>query len=121
MNTTKHILSGSVNGMPILVVGTNTATATTIHTAIGLVNGLDEVWLYGFNTSASPELLTIEWGGTTDPGQILEKTIPPLGTHPDGLITIVPGLMLTNSLLIKAFSASGNTIVLAGYVNRINY
>lgn len=119
MNTTKHVLSGSTNGIPILVVGTSSGTATTIHTAVSTPS-LDEIWLYGFNTSASAELLTIEWGGTTDPGQIFEKTLPPLGTHPDGLVTIVPGLLLTNSLVVKAFSASGNVIVLSGYVNRVN-
>lgn len=120
MITTKHVLSGSTNGVPILVVGTGTGSATVIHTSVALPS-LDEIWIYGFNTSASSELLTIEWGGTTDPGQILEKTMPPLGTHPDSLITIIPGLILTNSLLVKAFSVLGSTIVLTGYVNRINY
>jgi hypothetical protein len=119
MITTKHLLSGSTNGIPILVTGTATGSATTIHTAVALPS-LDEIWLYGFNVSGTAELLTVEWGGTTDPGQVIQKTMPALGTHPDSLLTVIPGLLLTNGLLVKAFSPTGSVIVLTGYVNRAN-
>jgi hypothetical protein len=35
------------------------------------------------------------------------------------LYLVVPGLLLTNSLVLKAFAATASEIVLHGYVNRI--
>ena len=32
---------------------------------------------------------------------------------------VVPGLVLTNSLVVKAFAATANVILINGYVNRI--
>jgi hypothetical protein len=36
-----------------------------------------------------------------------------------GMTLIIPGLLLQNSLVVKAFAASANVINLNGYVNRI--
>ena len=106
-------LSGSTDGKAVKVVQTATA-GTTIHTAHS--TALDEIWLYAHNSSASSVKLTLEWGEATAPDGNIEINIGAEGT---GLVLVSPGLLLTNSLVVKAFAATANVITLTGYVNRI--
>jgi hypothetical protein len=110
----KHLLSASTNGKAILVAATATA-GTTIHTAVSGSSNLDEVWLYAVNSSASSVKLTIEWGEATAPDGNIELTI----ASESGLTLVSPGLLLQNSLVVKAFAATTNVITIHGYVNRI--
>jgi hypothetical protein len=112
---TKTLLSGSTNGKAIKVAATATA-GTTIHTAVSGTSSLDEIWLYATNTSASTVKLTLEWGEATAPDGNIEINIGAEGT---GLVLVAPGILLQNSLVIKAFAATANVITLTGYVNRI--
>ncbi|HEY1191392.1 MAG TPA: hypothetical protein VGE74_27405, partial [Gemmata sp.] len=67
-------LSGSTNGKPIKVAATATA-GTTIHTAQSGATGWDEIYCWVTNTSASAVNLTIEFGGTTDPDNLIVKQL----------------------------------------------
>jgi hypothetical protein len=109
---TKQKLSGGTDGKNIKVVATATA-GTTIHTAHA--TALDEIWLYAVNSSATDVKLTIEWGEATAPDGNIEYTVK----AENGLYLIVPGLLLSNSLVVKAFAATANVICINGYVNRI--
>lgn len=110
----KQLLSGSTNGKQIKV--TQTATAgTTIHTAVSGTSDLDEIWLYAVNSSSSPVKLTIEWGEATAPDGNIEITL----AAEDGYSIIVPGLLLQNGLVVKAFASTADVILINGYVNRI--
>ncbi len=113
---TKVKLSGSTDAKPILVVATATA-GTTIHTAVSGTSSLDEVWLYAHNSSSATVKLTVEWGEATAPDGNIEINIGAEGT---GLVLVSPGLLLQNSLVIKAFAGTANVITLTGYVNRIS-
>jgi hypothetical protein len=110
----KQFLSGSTNGRLIKVIAT-TSPGTTIHTSVAGTSDIDEVWLWATNTSTSNVKLTLEYGGTTSPDDLIEVTILPKS----GLTLIVQGLVLQNSLIIKAFAASANVINIGGYVNRV--
>lgn len=105
-------LSGGTDGKNIKVAASATP-GTTIHTAHA--TALDEIWLYAVNSSASDVKLTIEWGEATAPDGNIEYTVK----AENGLYLIVPGLLLTNSLVVKAFAATANVICINGYVNRI--
>ena len=110
---TKLKLSGSTDGKGIKV--TQTATAgDTIHTAHA--TALDEIWIYAVNSSADVVKLTIEWGEATAPDGNIEGTIPAEG----GLVLVIPGLLLTNSLVVKAFAETADVILIHGFVNRIS-
>lgn len=111
----KQLLSGSTNGKGIKVAATATA-GTTIHTAVSGTSSIDEIWLYANNTSASAVKLTLEWGEATAPDGNIEISIPAEGT---GMVLIAPGILLQNSLVVKAFAATANVINIFGYVNRI--
>jgi len=109
---TKLKLSGSTDGKGIKVVQTSTA-GTTIHTAHA--TDLDEIWIYAVNSQAAAVKLTLEWGQADAPDGNIEVTIP----GESGLFLVAPGLLLTNSLVVKAFAATANVIILHGFVNRI--
>ena len=110
----KSALSGSTNGRPIKVVATATA-GTLIHTAVSGTTNFDEVWIYATNDNASAVDLTIEWGGVTDPDDLIQMSIP----SKSGLYLIAPGLVLQNSLVIRAFAGTANVITITGFVNNI--
>jgi hypothetical protein len=108
----KQFLSGSTNGRPIKVVATAT-TGTTIHTAHA--TDKDEVWLWASNTDTAARKLTIELGGTSSPDDLIEVTLAP----ESGLVPILPGVPLSNSLVVTAFAATANVVNIVGFVNRI--
>ena len=109
---TKVVLSGSTNGKQIKVVATATA-GTTIHTAHA--TALDEIWLWAVNSSTTAVKITVEWGEATAPDGNIEVTIP----GESGYLMVVPGLILTGSLVVKAFAGTANVLLVNGYVNRV--
>lgn len=116
-NTISKIeLSGSIDGRGIKVAATATP-GTAVHTAQSGtgVDNYDEIWLWAYNSDTVARKLTIEWGGVTSPDDTIEVTIPP----ESGGILVIPGWILQNSLLVKAFCATTNVVMIAGYVNRI--
>lgn len=111
---TKQLLSGSTNGRPIKVTGTATGSAVTIHTADA--SAIDEVWIYAVNTGTSSIELTIEFGGTTDPDDHIVVSVQ----ASTGLLQIVPGVPINNSVVVKAFAGTADVINVVGWVNRIS-
>lgn len=105
--------SASINGKGVLVSASAT-TGTTIHTAVSGSASFDEVWIYAHNNSTSSVKLTVEYGSTSAQDNI-EITI----SGESGLVLVVPGLFLNNSLVVTAFAGTANVITLHGYVNRV--
>ena len=114
---TKKKLSGSTDGMGIKVTGTSTAATVTVHAAVaGTTAGVfDEIWLYANNTSTSAVKLTLEWGTATAADGNIELTI----AAEAGLVLVVPGLILQNAKVVKAFAGTADVILLSGFVNAI--
>ena len=114
----KTKLSGSTDGRAIKVAATSSA-GTTIHTGSSTATTYDEIWLYAINTHSADVKLTIEWGGTTSPDDLIEQTI----TTEGGLILVAPGLLIkgnaSSALVVKAFAATTNVVNIHGYVNQI--
>ena len=115
---TKVKLSASTDGLGILVDDDATA-GKLIHTGSSTATTYDEVWLYAMNTHSADVKLTLEWGGTTSPNDLIEQTI----TTEAGLTLIAPGLLIKGNagaaLVDKAFAATTNVITIHGYVNQI--
>ena len=113
----KIALSGSTDGKMIQVAAT-ASSGTTIHTGSTTATTFDEVWLYAVNSDTTNRKLTIEWGGTSAPADLIELTV----AAESGLTLIVPGLVIkgnATALVVRAFAATANVINIAGYVNRI--
>ena len=109
---TRLPFSGSADGQGIKVAAT-ASPGTLVHTAHATAT--DEVWLWCVNSSASSVKLTVQFGGTTDPDDSIEAGI----AAESGLFLIVPGLMLSNSKVVRAFAGTANVLVVHGYANRI--
>lgn len=113
-NYTKQFLTGSDNGEPIKVAAiAGAGSGTPVHVAHASL--IDEPWIYAVNTDSSAHKLTIEFGGTGSPDNLIEQTIQP----ESGLVLVIPGLPLSGSKPITAFAASANKILLVGFVNQI--
>ena len=109
---TKVILSGSTNGRGKKIAATATA-GDIVHTAHA--TALDEVWLYAYNSSGSSVNLTVEQGGVSAPDDNIVQGIP----GSSGLVLVVPGLIVTGGVVVRAFASTTNVIVVYGFVNRI--
>jgi hypothetical protein len=105
-------LSGGTTGRSVLVAATATA-GTLIHTAHA--TAIDEVWLWAMNSHTATIKVTIEFGGTTAPNDIVEVNL----IAEDGPYLMIPGWTLTNSLVVRAFAGTANLVTINGYVNRI--
>jgi hypothetical protein len=113
----KTILSASTDGRAIKVAATATP-GTTIHTGSATAATIDEIWLYAMNTDTLIQKLTVQWGGTTSPDDLIEINLP---AEP-GLVLIAPGLLVKGNatpLIVRAFAAAANVVTIHGYVNRI--
>jgi len=116
---TKTLLSASSQGQPITVVQT-ASTGTTIHATGTSSTTIDEIWLYANNTSTSPVLLTVQFGGTGSVQNAKPITLAPQS----GDVLIVAGLPLTgdgtNATTTRAFAATASVVTISGYINRIS-
>jgi hypothetical protein len=107
-------LSGSTHGRAIKVAATATA-GTLIHTGTSSTTDCDVVTLYAYNSSASAVNLTIEWGGVSDPDDLIKLSIPATS----GLTLVCPDLVIRNSLVVRAFAGTTNVVTVQGFVNRV--
>jgi hypothetical protein len=110
----KSLLSGSTNGRNVKITQTS-SSGDTVHTAPAGTATLDEVWLFATNTHIADVNLTIQFGGTSNPDDNMNFTLKAY----QGLTLLIPGLLLNNSLVVKAFASVTNVIIINGYVNRI--
>lgn len=112
----RQLLSGSTSGRPIKVAATATP-GTLIHTAVAGSTSFDEVYAWVTNTSGAAVNLTVEWGGTTDPDDLITKTVSiPANSVP---VPILTGQVLNGALVVRMFAGTANVLVVTGYVNRI--
>jgi len=114
----KVLLSGSTSGRGIKVAAVATP-GTLIHTAIAGATDFDEIWLWAVNHDTVARDLFIEFGGVTDPDDLMEtKDIPPAS----GMFLVCPGIPLNGGLVVRAFADAAPALgefVIWGYVNRI--
>ena len=114
---TKAKLTGGTDGRGIKVVATSTP-GTTVHTAATALqtdDNFDEVYLWAVNSDTTDRKLTIEFGGTTSPDDLIEVMVP----AESGLIAIVPGIPVQGSVVVRAFCATANVVMIHGFVNKV--
>jgi hypothetical protein len=109
-------LSASPTGTPIPVVAT-ASPGTLIHSAIGGSIAMDEMHLWASNVTGAAATLTLEWGGTNNPGSHLVKaySLPANGLP----VKIATGQCLNGGVTVRAFSGTASAINIIGYANRL--
>jgi hypothetical protein len=110
------LLSGSTSGTPIPVAATATP-GTLIHTAIAGATAFDEVYIWASNVTSGAATLTIEWGGTSDPGSHFVKAYSIAANSPP--MPIAVGQCVNGGVAVRAFSSAAGAINVTGFVNRI--
>ncbi len=111
---TKNKLSGSTNGKFVKVAATATP-GTLIHTAVSGTTNWDEVYLFATNNDTVTRTLTVEWGGTTSPDDLVKVDLEVV----KGEYLVIPGFVLQNGLVVRAFASAANVIVIGGYIHNI--
>ena len=115
-NLLKLPLSGSIHGRGIKVVATVIGSGDTIHTALGVTSAGkgDDIVLEAFNSNTTTtRTLTIGWGGTTSPDDLIVVDI-----DPKSYIRVIAGLFLRNALIVKASADVTNEVIIFGYILR---
>lgn len=106
-------LSGSTDGRPILVAA-NSDPGTIIHQALSGATYVDAVWLWAYNSNSTDETLVLEWGGNTDPDDLIPQV---LGAGDTGAV-LSAGWVLRNSLYVKAYSTTVDKVIVWGHAIR---
>lgn len=111
------LLSGTPANGKCIVVDQTAPGGTVIHTAVDGDTAYDEVYLMAANTHTAAVGLTVEWGGTANPGDHAcdQYSLPPLSAP----ILVIPGISINGGLEIRAYATSANKINIFGHVNRI--
>lgn len=116
---TEVLLSGATGGRPIKVAATATP-GTTVHATGTSSSVLDNLYVWAHNSDSVDRTLTIEFGGVTDPDDLVVKqiTIPARVTP----IPVLVGQPLAGTgsaaRTVAAFASAANVITLTGYVAR---
>ena len=110
----KQELSGSGDGAPV-AVGTSSGTVHETQAATG-DNNYDEIWIWATNETSAAIVLQVGWGGTdaTTADHKIIVTVPPK----EGLMQIIPGLILQNGHDVFALAAATG-VNLVGFVNKM--
>jgi ABC-type Fe3+ transport system substrate-binding protein len=112
----KRKLSAAAAGNTGIEITTTSTAGDLIHSAVaGTTAGtFDEIWLWAQNNYTADVILTVEFG-SHDHAQNITLTIP----FKSGLVPVVPGLPLQNTLDVNAFAGTPNVITLFGFINLI--
>lgn len=110
--TIEFLSGGTGDGRRIKVAATATP-GTLIHTAHNTLK--DRTFLDVNNSSTSAVNLTLEWGGTTSPDDLIHVTVPAMFS---GLIQVTFGAPLSGAKVIRAFAGTTNVLTVGGHVLR---
>jgi hypothetical protein len=110
-----EILSGSTNGLAIVISATATA-GNTVHTAIAGTTSRDEVWFWAVNNDADGETrtLTVEFGDVVGTSG-WSLSIPAKA----GPILVCPGFPTRNGEVIAVYADEASDCQVFGYVHRV--
>ena len=114
---TKHILSASTGGAPILVTGTGATAGTIVHVGPTATTIIHELWLWANNVATAARDIHVQLGGSaTD----FTRMIGPLTlTAYEGPKLIIPGIPLTANATTYAVATATSSVTVFGYINRI--
>jgi hypothetical protein len=108
----REYFTGSTDGTPIAITGTNSAGAQTIHTCS---TKKGEIYLFIGNKSTATVESWVEHGDTVNPTRTLIS--PSVG-----LVPIFPGTPLRNAKVVRAYCSTVSTAALfaVGWVNELS-
>lgn len=106
----RRTLSGSVNGTGIKVNSTSTGLEVHTHDAEFNQSLFDELHLWAYNSSGSALTLTLQWGGTTSPDNLIVISLAG-----NTFLKVVNGLHIGGNLSVNAIASTQDVVMLYGY------
>jgi hypothetical protein len=104
---------GAATGVPILVTGTDTAGAVTLHTATSTVDTHDDLCITAANAHTADIDLTIEFGaGQANPTIV---TVPAKA----GFTLVLDKVRVSGGVVVKAYAGTANKVRVALSINRV--
>lgn len=114
----KQIGSSTTLGRKIKLTAIAIGSAQTLHTVPATpAAGLDEIWVWAMNHSATAQCgVNICFGGTpTDPDDVVPRVLDP----GEGAVLIIPGWPLGAGQVVKAYAQTTSLVTVAIFANRI--
>lgn len=109
--------TGGSNGGSVLIAGTATGSADTIHTFSTTDTDREQFFMWAQNNHTANVVLTVEWceGAST---KNIVQTIP----FKQGLFPVIPGLTVegVSTITVQAFAATTNVITVFGHVIKMS-
>ena len=103
----------------IALTATTSGSPDIIHTSSATADIFDEVWVYCCNTNASA--LDVTFQTATGAGASRTEITTINLDSKDGLVCIIPGLVLDNGYRLEAYAPSNpGSINVFGFVNRLD-
>lgn len=110
--TFDYLSAASAEGDAIKVAATSTP-GTLLHTAGA--SGVEVLTLYAVNTSSTTVTLTLEWGGTTSPDDLVPQDIRPNV----GPVKLCMNRPLAAGASLRAFAGTTNVLTVYGEMNKV--
>lgn len=110
----KQVLSGSTDGLPIVVSAT---VAKAIHTGSSLSTVLEELYVFAANSSTNVVTVNLEWGASGS--HVTSHELQPKGA---GLQLLVAGNLIrgrSSNTVLSIQASTSNVVNVLGYVHRI--
>jgi len=110
MHTVRRGLTGSIGGTGIKISSISSGVELHTHDSTLNESQFDELHLWAYNSHTSAVTLTLQWGGTTSPDNLL-----PIDIGAGSLLKIVDGLHIGGDLAVNAIAGSVDKIMVYGY------
>lgn len=104
---------GAATGAPILVSGTLTGSAVTLHTAASTAGVHDDLCITAANSHTADIDLTIEFGAAQANPTVV--TIPPRA----GFVTVLDKVRVSGGVAVKAYAGTADKVRVALSINRV--
>lgn len=114
---TKGVLSASSGGRRIKITATGTP-GTTVHTVTTTVGTVEDVYLDVMNNHTAAVDVHVEWGGTTDPDDVIHYFGVPAESSMRGAIPLHRGSLVgaASPPVIKVWASVAGVITIGGDV-----
>ncbi len=106
----RQTLTGSDSGASIKVNSTSTGVEIHTHDASFNQSLFDELHLWAYNSDSSARTLTLQWGGTTSPDNLIVISIAA-----GSFLKVVDGIHISGNLDVKAVASAANVVMVYGY------
>ena len=114
----KTTLSGSTNGIPLVVNTTASSALTLVHTAASSSAVLHEIWLYAHNKLTANTTLNLFLGSTASINNLTLEIAPRYGNQ-----LVLEGYTIAGQAVnptIQAWVSTSDVVGLTGFVNVID-